>query len=261
MTPEKIDYVAILNDMKAKRAVLDASIAALEAAVVSGMLGATDGVTSGADLTGGASAGASGPVDLPKGAFLGKNMTDAVLLYLGAARQRKTVKDIAAALMDGGIVSTSQNFTGVVQAKMQQLGARGQVLKFADGWGLAEWSHPSFRRTSPEKPTKGKKKKSASKSKTRVSTKTRSTREPTIAAEEENQAPGYEGKKPAVRIEAFLNSSPGVELTSDVIAREVSIPNVRVAEMLLAKLVKKGLIEKTAAGTYRSRLREMPKAV
>ena len=142
MTPEKLDYAAILNDMRAKRAALDASISALETTL--NMFGqGSEGLAAGGAI---APSGVSGtPMDLPTGAFLGKSIPDAILLYLAAMRQRKTVKDIAAGLKEGGIVSTSSKFEGVVQARLQAMKAAGKVLKFSDGWGLSEWYPAGFR--------------------------------------------------------------------------------------------------------------------
>ncbi len=257
MTPEKIDYVAMLNDMRAKRAALDASIVALEAALASGTLGQA---VEGLGVESATSGSLGRPIDLPAGAFNGKSLPDAVKLYLEAMRQRKTKKEIVNALREGGVVSTSDNFESVVQAALQRMKGLGVLLKFADGWGLSEWYPAGFRSANKtpakaaKRQTKGKRK---AKSKPKASTERR-------AAEPKAEGPdvsAYGSQKPALRIETFLNSSPGNEFASDFIAREVAISNVKVAEMLLGKLVKKGLIEKTASGAYRSRLREMPKAV
>jgi hypothetical protein len=256
MTPEKIDYVAILNDMKAKRAMLDASIAALEAALVSGTLGqAVEGLTSGIASGGGGSSNAQGvPMDLPKGAFLGKNMTDAVLLYLSAVRQRKTVKDIAAALVEGGIVSTSDKFAGVVQAKMQQLGARGQVLKFADGWGLAEWYPAGFRSTADKaaKPLKkAKKRKVASKA---ANLKEKVQRDPNPEPKKATEKSGAQAK-----IESFFATNIG-EFANRDIAKELGLSTGAV-NLVCAKLAHQGKIEKTPTGRYKPKIHAMPKAV
>src|ERR1700726_89431 len=47
------------------------------------------------------------PVDLPDGAFFGKSIPACVKLYLSAARKKKTTKEIAAALREGGVESTA----------------------------------------------------------------------------------------------------------------------------------------------------------
>jgi hypothetical protein len=155
MAQEYIDPMAMLADARAKRAALDALIVGLETAIASGALGpAVEGV-----ITSGISpvpTQLGKPIDLPAGAFNGKSLLEAIKLYLEAARQRKTKKEIVAALREGGVVSTSDNFEGVVQASLQRLKSLGQLLKFGDGWGLAEWSPASFRSTgkNPSKPVK-----------------------------------------------------------------------------------------------------------
>lgn len=259
MTPEKIDYVAMLNDMKAKRAVLDTSIAALEAALVSGTLGqAPEGFASGTGAGNGGSGSQGFPMDLPKGAFLGKNMTDAVLLYLSAVRQRKTVKDIAAALLEGGIVSTSDNFTGVVQAKMQQLCARGEVLKFADGWGLAEWYPAGFRST-PEKATKTAKKVKPSKKASKPASKQKTK----AVVEAKPNAAGKPTEKNGTQaaIESHFDAHPGAEFSTAELAKALGVKTGG-ANLVCAKLAHRGKLEKTPAGKYRStKLHAMPKAV
>ena len=159
MAFEKFDYNAILADMKVKRSALDTSIAGLEAALASGALGQA---TEGDGISVSSAAPLGQPMDLPSGAFLGKSMPDAIKLYLSAVRQRKTAKDIAIALKAGGMVSTSDDFESVVQASVQRLKSMGQLLKFADGWGLTEWSPPGFRPSadrSPKPKKKAKKKK------------------------------------------------------------------------------------------------------
>jgi hypothetical protein len=255
MTPEKIDYVAILNDMKAKRAVLDASIAALEAALVSGTLGqGAEGINSGAGNGGPNSPGT--PMDLPKGAFLGKNMTEAILLYLSAVRQRKTVREIATALLEGGIVSTSGKFTGVVQAKMQGLKGSGQVLKFADGWGLAEW-YPAGFRSSAEKAAKATKK--AKRRKTGPNSANRKARaqpDPKPQPEAHTEKPGAQ-----ISIESHFDANPGAEFSTAELSKALGI-KIGAANLVCAKLAHRGKLEKTQAGKYRSaKLHAMPKAV
>jgi hypothetical protein len=141
------------------------------------------------------------PMDLPSGAFLGKSMPDAIKLYLSAMRQRKNVKDIAAALQNGGMVSTSDNFESVVQASLQRLKSIGQLLKFADGWGLSEWSPPGFRASTVEKGAKPKRK-AKKKSK-------RSPKAATAAPKETNKpAPAKKAGDQAAEVAASIQEMP-----------------------------------------------------
>ena len=187
MAFEKFDYNAILADMKVKRSALDTSIAGLEAALASGALGQAaegEGSTSGSSTVTGIPLGQ--PMDLPSGAFLGKSMPDAIKLYLSAVRQRKTARDIATALKAGGMVSTSDDFESVVQASVQRLKSMGHLLKFADGWGLTEWSPPGFRPSADRIP-KTKKKAKKKKAKTKATAPTEQPK-PTAARQAGDQA-------------------------------------------------------------------------
>jgi hypothetical protein len=256
MTPERIDYIAILNDMKAKRAVLEASIAALEAALASGTLGqGVEGLGS-SGSAGSVPTSQGMPMDLPKGAFLGKNMTDSVLLYLSAVRQRKTVKDIAAALLEGGIVSTSDNFAGVVQAKMQQLNGRGQVLKFADGWGLAEW-YPAGFRASADKAAKPKKKANAKSKQKPAGRKATAPTQATPISE-------TSGESLDSRIEQILSADKSKTYTTPELIETLEAPSGAAGSInfALGRLVRKHKAEKTPEGhrAFSGNIQQMPLA-
>jgi hypothetical protein len=69
------------------------------------------------------------PVELPTGAFLGKSIGAAIKLYLGAIRRKQTTKEIAVALKEGGVESTSDNFESVVLASLAAFPARPSGLQ------------------------------------------------------------------------------------------------------------------------------------
>lgn len=127
---QDIDYAAILADARAKRAALDNLIASLENAQALGALGQPiEGVTAtGTGVT---------MTELPIGAFIGKSISAAIKLYLSVCRKRPALREIADALKEGGIVSTSDKFERIVLNKLKGLQAAGEVLRFKDGWGLA----------------------------------------------------------------------------------------------------------------------------
>jgi hypothetical protein len=137
---------------------LDARIAALQAlresylrVLALGALGqpGEDTATSGALAISSLSV-LGGPVELPTGAFLGKSIPAAVKLFLQAARRKQSVKDISTALREGGIESTSANFETTVTSALHRLKANGEVLRFKDGWALAEF-YPEGLRSRIEK--------------------------------------------------------------------------------------------------------------
>jgi hypothetical protein len=152
--PAATDYAAILADMEAKYAALGNAIASLRAALATGALGV------GEISTGPSSAGITqppgAPVSLPRGAFLGKSVTEAIKLYLSAIRKKQTNKEIAQALKDGGLESTG-NFDSYVTGGLFRLKNEGTLLRFDDGWGLAEWYPESFRTRVVEKAGNGEK--------------------------------------------------------------------------------------------------------
>jgi len=246
MTPEKIDYVAILNDMKAKRATLDASIVAFEAALASGTLGqAVEGISSGGGSFN--SSGPGAPIDLPSGAFNGKTLPEGIKLYLSAARQRKSTRDITNGIRDGGMVSTSKKFELVVQATLQKLKSQGQVLKFSDGWGLSEWYPAGFRASGKNpKAAKGK----PGKKKARPTPKEKKSKEPKQASAEQKR--GAESSKPGVeqRIENLLLADKGKVFTVPEIATALGL-NAKGLPLALGRLAKKKRAEKTEGG-YRA---------
>jgi hypothetical protein len=139
---------------------LDARIAALQAlrdtylrAMALGALGAlSDDVVAGLNAPT-SMVSANGPVDLPTGAFLGKSIPAAVKLYLQAARRKQTVREIADALRDGGMETTATSFEGSVTSALHRMKGNGEVLRFKEGWALAEF-YPETLRNRIEKGTK-----------------------------------------------------------------------------------------------------------
>jgi hypothetical protein len=56
-----------------------------------------------------------------------------------------TVRDIANALKDGGVESTEASFENNMTGALHRLKASGEVLRFKDGWALAEFYPESLR--------------------------------------------------------------------------------------------------------------------
>jgi hypothetical protein len=173
MASEKFDYETMIADLKAKRATLDAAIASLEAARALGTLGqATEGAEVSKVVTSGIPGAENGhPVELPHGAFHGKSLPAAIKLYLSAVKKKQSIREIATALREHGMESTSDNFEGVVTGSLNRLKTLGEVLRFKDGWGLSEWYPEAFRSriASEPKARKGGKKKRSKRGKTGTS--------------------------------------------------------------------------------------------
>jgi hypothetical protein len=147
MASEKFDFAEFLAVLEAKRAALDALIGSYRAAMSIGALGQPGDVTISIPA-GSLSLSGSAPttaIDLPQGALLGLSIPAAIKLLLSAARRKLTTREITAGLKDGGVESTSKFFENTVTTALHRLKASGDVLKFNDGWALAEFYPESLR--------------------------------------------------------------------------------------------------------------------
>jgi hypothetical protein len=144
MASEKFDFTEFLAVLEAKRAALDALIGSYRAALSIGALGQPGEVdTSGPQAPSMSKGG--GPVELPQGALLGMSIPNAIKLLLSAARRKLSTREITTGLKDGGVESTSKFFENTVTTALHRLKSSGDVLKFNDGWALAEFYPESLR--------------------------------------------------------------------------------------------------------------------
>ena len=101
--------------------------------------------------------------DLPMGALRSKSVPDAITLCLAAGHRKQTNKEIAAGIVAGGLESGAKNLEASVAATLFRLKKAGVVLRFADGWDLAEHYPDHIRKklesttAAPKKPAKAKK--------------------------------------------------------------------------------------------------------
>lgn len=131
MADEKeVDYTAVLADLEAKRDKLDAAIEAIR--LVSGMGASTGSSVEGKRV-------GSDTQDLSDDAFFGMSVPDAAKKYLGIVRKTKSTKEIAEALLKGGMPSRSQNFSNTVYMGLLREEKAGGVTKVGTKWGLASW--------------------------------------------------------------------------------------------------------------------------
>lgn len=136
MADQPIDYNAVLADLKAQRAKIDAGIAGIEA-----MLGlrSTEGDQGN---SGGNPSGDMGP-----GAFLGMSIVDATKKLLRHSRKTLRNEEILAGLRQGGLVFSSANPVNTIGSVLhREWTSGGDIVRVSRGvWGLAEW-HPRLRR-------------------------------------------------------------------------------------------------------------------
>jgi hypothetical protein len=238
---EKIDYLFMLSDMKAKRSALDVSIAGLEAAIASGALGQSNEVSPGASGTSHTTTGAS--VELPVGAFMNKSVPAAIKLYLAAVKKKQTNTEIARALQEGGIESTADNFSTNVTTALNRLKAADEVLRFKDGWGLAEHYNESLRArlSQNQKPVRKAKKKVPRKIKAKGGTETVAATKPIPSA----KGP----KRPQAAIEEYVGSLEGQRITTAQVAAALNMRKQTVA-LILAKIAHAGAIDRNQDGSF-----------
>jgi hypothetical protein len=231
---EQVDYAAIIADLEAKRAALDATIVAFRSAMALGALGQ---VVEGLAATTAVPFSASGG-EVPVGAFLGKSIPEAAKLCLAIVKKKQTTREIADALKKGGIESSARNFYSLVGSILDRSSKtnNGIVKLDRSHWALAEWYPASMRGSSPsEKRVEKRARKRRGGTKIKPGSITKVSDGPTTTS----------------RISMVLKSKPGTEFTAEDIApsAQVSLP---VTRLTLGRLVASKQAEKTSGGKYRS---------
>jgi len=138
MSIQPLDYLAFLADLEAKKAVIEAAIVSIRAAIpLLTQLG--DGQAEIGTPISFAPSFTNG--DIPDGAFLGKGVPEAAKLLLEIVKKKQTTREIADALERGGIESNSGNFLSVVHAVLNRArrSPNSPLVKLGGHWGLKEW--------------------------------------------------------------------------------------------------------------------------
>jgi hypothetical protein len=239
MTTEPVDYSAIIADLEAKRAALDATITAFRAAQAAGALGISVGDS--IPATGDDVSLLLRGNEVPVGAFLGKSIPESAKLCLQIVKRKMTSKEIAEYLKKGGIESTAQNFPALVHSiilRASRTGGSPIVKLDRSYWGLAEWYPSSMRSgTAPEKRANKRRRGRPRKSEPKT--------EPTEPKEKKL------GLGPVGRITLVLRGKPGTEFSAEDIAEPAQV-SVQVARLLLGRIVASKQAEKTSGGKYRA---------
>jgi hypothetical protein len=127
MSGEQINYDAVLADLEARKAQLEAAIAAIKAIASQG--------GSGPNPSG------SGPHVGPS-AFLGMSIPDAAKKYLSGVKEKKPTQEIIDALVAGGLPPSK--YTTVYNILTRRQKQVGDIVNMKGDWGLAEW-YPNHR--------------------------------------------------------------------------------------------------------------------
>jgi hypothetical protein len=251
MSTQPIDYAAILADLEAKKVALEAAIASVRAAIGAGTLGQSgDGTAFSAGLPAALTGG-----EVPAGAFLGKSIPDAAKLYLEIVKKKQTSKEIAEALLKGGMESTSKNFPSIVHAILDRARkAKNPALVKVDksNWGLTGWWPKGIGSANGTQPKKSPKKKAAKKAKAEgksAASPPAHQSAPTIVPKDNSPK---EANSNAKRIMDVLRAKPGLELGLDAIAQQTGM-TVRYVGLMVGNFIrgKNPKIEKTSSGKYR----------
>jgi hypothetical protein len=89
--------------------------------------------------------------DIPHDAFFQMTVPDAADKYLRLMKTTKPSSELAAALLKGGLKSTSQNFQEMIRSILSR---DDRFVRVNAEWGLSEW-YPAMRKRATEKKTEG----------------------------------------------------------------------------------------------------------
>ncbi len=251
MGTQPIDYAAILADLEAKKSALDSAIASVRIAMAAGSLGQS---SDGAGFAPAASNGINGEV--PAGAFFGKSIPDATKLFLEIVKKKQTSKDIATALLKGGMETASKDFPSIVHSILDRArkGANPSFVKLGTQWGLAAW-YPNFV-PGAVKPTKKQPEKKSANPPTRKTASQGTGSKATSAPAQSTTAKPHNRNSPLGKeILGVLRSKPGTEFTAHEIAERLKV-DVRKVNLFLGNFVRGGTVEKTTNGKYRAKSQE-----
>lgn len=247
MSTQPFDYSAIVADLEAKKAAIEATLATLRSAMAIGALGQAGDVPTA--FNGGSSSAPMYGGDVPDGAFHGKGIPEATKLYLEIVKKKQTTREVADALQKGGMESTSSNFVGVVQAGLNRARKlpNSQLVKLGIYWGLKPW-YPKGVVSGIAGPSKKGKKKQRKPAKANgpKPSETASIKHPQpVKPGSELTASGAKDK-----ILEMLTINPHLEFTAQELAAEVGY-SISQTPLILANLVRAGKAQKTADKKYR----------
>ena len=146
MADHSVDhYGAVLADLEAQRATIDAAITAIKALQAGGK------ITIGGSL--GSPTANNAQLDIPVDAFHKMTVSQAIRKYLSMRRKPATTPEIVEALTTGGQAgSDGSNFMVVVNNTLNRMQAPdGGISKVKRGvWGLSEWYQDKPKKLSGE---------------------------------------------------------------------------------------------------------------
>jgi hypothetical protein len=127
MSTPAIDYEAVIADLEAKKAQIDATI---------NMLRALSGITALNTPPSGSPSGGGGGRIAPD-AFFGKSIPDAAVIHLGNVRQKLSTQQLMDAMEAGGLPKSKYNTVyAILRRRENQV---GDIVNMQGEWGLSAW--------------------------------------------------------------------------------------------------------------------------
>ncbi len=187
--------------------------------------------------------GSRGAMELPVNAFRGMTMSEAIKLLMKSVQRKQTTAEIAEGLKNGGLVSTAKDIMPTLRNALSVLKGQGVLLRFSDGWDLAE-AHSAMIR---HRITKGESSKSKKRGTATAKGKRSQPSKPKQPArpKAENAAPTLDA-----RAFQFLQTHPTQTFTAKQIAEALSVPDATKLNLPLSRLVRFKKALKDSDGRY-----------
>jgi len=156
-------------------------------------------------------------------------------------RKKQTNKEIEAGLKEGGFETTAKRFSASVAGALFRLKGSREVLRFKDGWGLAEQYSDYLR----AKLSQGNSQVSKAKPLRRRRGRPRKSQQIVVGSELQPEA-----AKPKERVLTALQRQPGMEMSLQELAGHLNM-KTRSVNAALSGLLRDESVQKTASGKYR----------
>ncbi len=134
MSDQPINYDAVLADLEARKAQIEAAIAGIKT-----MLGQFGGGPSGTTGGGGSYTGMTPSHD----AFIGMSIPEAAKKHLSTVRKKLSTQEIMTALEAGGLPPSKYSTVyAILRRRENQV---GDIINMKGDWALQEW-YPNYRK-------------------------------------------------------------------------------------------------------------------
>jgi hypothetical protein len=173
-------------------------------------------------------------------------------LYLEIVKKKQTSKEIAAALIKGGMESTSKKFPAITHAILDRACKANNpaLVKLGTQWGLASWYPNLVPSASAKSGTKKSAKKASKKATPPAAPKKETPRRPAqpVSVAGRKSKPVSASTK---RVTDIIHAKPGNEFALDDIAKATGM-EVNKVNLVIGNLLRGGKVEKTSGGKYRA---------